>query len=157
MLKIGLGYDFHTLKEGRPLMLGGVHIPFEKGEMAHSDGDVLLHAIIDALLGASGIADIGELFPPSEAKWKDISSSILLNMAWQKVLKEGWKLENIDSIIIIEKPKLKLYREKIISSIANILNVEEEKIFVKFKTHEKMGDIGQGKAVSSMATALISK
>ena len=116
MLKIGLGYDFHTLKEGRPLMLGGVHIPCEKGEMAHSDGD-----------------------------------------AWQKVLKEGWKLENIDSIIIIEKPKLKLYREKIIASIANILNVEEEKIFVKFKTHEKMGDIGQGKAVSSMATALISK
>ena len=158
MFKIGLGYDFHILKEGRPLIIGSVEIPFNKGEMAHSDGDVLLHAIIDALLGASGIGgDIGELFPPSDMSWKDAPSSKLLSIAWQKIKREGYKLGNIDSVVIIEEPKLTPYREKITKSISDILEVNSSQVFVKFKTHEKVGDIGKGEAVASFVTALLYK
>lgn len=158
MFKIGLGYDFHVLEEGRPLMIGGVKIPFHKGEKAHSDGDVALHAIIDALLGATGIGgDIGELFPPNDITWKDASSSKLLSIAWNKIKTNGWKLENIDCIVIIEEPKLTPYREAIIKSISNILHVETNQVFVKFKTHEKTGDIGKGNAVASFVTALVNK
>ena len=123
MFKIGVGYDFHVLKEGRPLMLGGVHIPYEKGEDAHSDGDVLLHAIIDALLGADGLIDLGEMFPPKDAKWKNAPSSLLLQIAWQKVKERGWRIENIDAVVIIEEPKLNPYRKDIITSIAKILEI----------------------------------
>ena len=158
MFKIGLGYDFHVLEEGRPLMIGGVKIPFHKGEKAHSDGDVALHAIIDALLGASGIGgDIGELFPPNDSTWKDAPSSKLLSIAWNKVRENGWKLENIDCVVIIEEPKLTHYREAIIKSISDILHVETNQVFVKFKTHEKTGDIGKGDAVASFVTALVNK
>lgn len=158
MFKIGLGYDFHVLEEGRPLMIGGVKIPFHKGEKAHSDGDVALHAIIDALLGATGIGgDIGELFPPNDSTWKDTPSSKLLSIAWNKIKTNGWKLENIDCIVIIEEPKLTPYREAIIKSISNILHVETNQVFVKFKTHEKTGDIGKGNAVASFVTALVNK
>lgn len=158
MFKIGLGYDFHVLKEGNPLMIGAIEIPFYKGEVAHSDGDVLLHAIIDALLGATGIGgDIGELFPPSDTTWKGASSSKLLSIAWQKIKVTGWKLGNIDCVVIIEEPKLTPYRENIIKSISNILEVTPSQVFVKFKTHEKMGDIGKGDAVASFVTALIYK
>ena len=157
MFKIGIGYDFHILKEGRPLMLGGVHIPHNKGEEAHSDGDVLLHAIIDALLGADGFLDLGEMFPPRDAKWKDAPSSLLLQLAWQKVKERDWHVENIDSVVMIEEPKLNPYRKDIITSIANLLGIEPDRVFVKFKTHEKRGEIGAGDAVASTAIALISK
>jgi len=158
MFKIGLGYDFHVLKEEYPLMIGGVRIPFHKGEKAHSDGDVLLHAIIDALLGASGIGcDIGELFPPSDMEWKNAPSSKLLAIAWDKIKVNGWNLENIDCVVIIEEPKLTPYRKAIIKSISDILQVDDSRVFVKFKTHEKTGDIGTGNAVASLATALLCK
>lgn len=157
MFKIGIGYDFHLLKEKRPLMLGGIHIPYSKGEEAHSDGDVLLHAIIDALLGADGLLDLGEMFPPKDTKWKDSSSSHLLQIAWEKISKRGWHVENIDSVVIIEEPKLNSYRKNIIASIASLLEIKSERVFVKFKTHEKMGEIGRGEAVASTAIALISK
>ena len=156
MFKIGLGYDFHVLEEGRPLMIGGVKIPFHKGEKAHSDGDVALHAIIDALLGASGIGgDIGELFPPNDSTWKDAPSSKLLSIAWNKIRENGWKLGNIDCVVIMEEPKLTPYREEIIKSISNLLETETHRAFVKFKTHEKTGDIGKGDAIASFVTALL--
>jgi len=157
MFKIGFGYDFHRLKEGRALMLGGVQVPHKKGEEAHSDGDVLLHAITDALLGAEGKTDLGEMFPPQDASLKDASSSQFLSIAWQGMRKDGWKLENIDCVVIMEKPKLNPYREAIISSIASILSVEKQCVFVKFKTHEGVGELGNNNAIASMATALISR
>ena len=147
MLKIGLGYDFHLLVEDRPLMLGGFNVPFNKGEKAHSDGDVLLHAITDALLGAHG---------KSDAKWKGASSATLLDIAWQKVKEDGWHLVNIDCVVVMQEPKLNPYRKSIIKSIANILMVNDESVFVKFKTHERTGDIGKGDAIASFVTALIS-
>ena len=157
MFRVGFGYDYHRLKEGRALMLGGVNVPYEKGEDGHSDGDVLLHAITDALLGAEGKIDLGALFPPSDDSLKNAPSSRLLSIAWKRITENGWRLENIDCVVIMEKPKLNPYREVIIASIANILSVDEERVFVKFKTHEGVGELGNSNAIASMATALISK
>ncbi|MGP1415041.1 MAG: 2-C-methyl-D-erythritol 2,4-cyclodiphosphate synthase [Treponema sp.] len=156
MFKIGLGYDFHILEEGRSLMIGGLKVPFHKGEKAHSDGDVLLHAIIDSLIGASGIGvDIGELFPSNAQTWKDASSSKLLSIVWQKIKPLGYEIGNIDSVVIIEEPKLTLHREAIIKSICDILEVDKTQVSVKFKTHEKTGEIGQGEAIASFVTSLL--
>ncbi|CEM61254.1 2-C-methyl-D-erythritol 2,4-cyclodiphosphate synthase [Treponema phagedenis] len=157
MIRIGLGYDLHVLEAGKKLLLGGVHIPFEKGEKAHSDGDVLLHAITDALLGAAALGDIGELFPPSDNKWKDADSKKLLQIAWQKILAEGWVIENIDCVIVIEKPKILPFRKKIIESIADILTIQSDCVFVKAKTAEGLGAIGASEAVAALVTALLKK
>lgn len=157
MIRIGLGYDLHRLVEGRKLILGGVTIPFEKGEDGHSDGDVLLHAITDAVLGASGLGDIGSFFPPEEAKWKDADSAVLLKTVLEKVYAHGWKIENIDCVIKLEKPKFIPYRQDVIKSIANILEVNEDQVFVKAKTGEKLGDVGQSLAVEVWANCLLSK
>lgn len=157
MIRTGLGYDLHKLVEGRKLMLGGIEIPFEKGEDGHSDGDVLLHAITDALLGASAMGDIGSFFPPEEAKWKDADSKMLLKTVWQEITQKGWKLENLDCVIALEKPKFIPYREKVIHSIAGVLEVNSDQIFVKAKTGEKIGKIGRGEAIEAFATCLLSK
>ncbi|HQL04538.1 MAG TPA: 2-C-methyl-D-erythritol 2,4-cyclodiphosphate synthase [Treponemataceae bacterium] len=157
MIKIGLGYDLHALEKGRPLILGGVVIPFDKGEKGHSDGDVLLHAITDALLGAAGLSDIGELFPPSQEQWKGADSSLLLQKAWQLVTDHGWTLDNIDCVIAIEKPKILPFRKEIISRIAEILQCRDDQIFVKAKTGEKLGEIGREEAVCVWAVCLLSK
>ena len=157
MIKIGLGYDLHTLVPSRKLMLGGVEIPFELGEAGHSDGDVLLHAITDALLGASGLGDIGEFFPPSDDKWKNADSKDLLRYAWDKIRNDGWKLENIDCVINIEKPKILTYRKEIIKSISDILGCDENQVFVKAKTGEKIGEIGKSQAVAAWSVCLLSK
>ena len=155
MIRIGLGYDLDRLTEGRKLILGGIHIPFEKGEDGHSDGDVLLHAITDALLGAASRSDIGELFPPSDEKWKGADSKELLKYSWNLVKEKGYQLGNLDCVIAIEKPKLLPFRKEIIKSIAQILEVEETQIFVKAKTGEKLGEIGNGLAVAVWATCLL--
>ena len=157
MIRTGLGYDKHILKEGRPLMLGGIEIPFNKGEDGHSDGDVLLHAITDALLGACGMGDIGSFFPPEESKWKDADSKMLLKTVWNKITEQGWSLGNLDCVIALEKPKFLPYRQKVIDSIAKVLNVASEQIFVKAKTGEKLGDIGEGRAIETWATCLLQK
>ena len=149
MIKVGLGYDLHTLVPNRKLMLGGIEIPFDLGEDGHSDGDVLLHAITDSLLGASGLGDIGEFFPPSDEKWKNADSKMLLKTAWNKVIENGWELENLDCVINIEKPKILCHRKEIIKSIANILECDENQIFVKAKTGEKIGEIGKSQAVAA--------
>lgn len=157
MIRIGLGYDLHTLVENRPLMLGGVHIPFEKGEAGHSDGDVLLHALADALLGAACLGDIGELFPPNDPRWKNADSRMLLQTVWNQVKEAGWSIENIDSVIAIQKPKILPYREAIRQSIADILVVSVDQIFVKAKTGEGVGVIGSGTAAAVWCTCLLSR
>ncbi len=156
MIRSGLGYDLHKLKRGRKLILGGVHIPFKKGELAHSDGDVLLHALIDSLLGAAGEGDIGEFFPPEDKKWKNADSSELLKIVWSKLKSKGWKIENIDCVIIIQEPKILPYRKEICKKIAAVLDINEKQIFIKAKTGEKIGIIGRGKAVAVLASSLIS-
>lgn len=157
MIRVGLGYDKHVLTEGRKLLLGGVELPFEKGEAGHSDGDVLLHAITDSLLGASGLGDIGSYFPPNEPQWKDADSKILLKTCWEDVKNAGWSLGNLDCVIALEKPKFLPYREQVRDSIAKILGVEKSQIFVKAKTGEKLGDIGQGRAVEVWTVCLLEK
>lgn len=157
MIRVGLGYDKHVLTEGRKLMLGGVELPFEKGEAGHSDGDVLLHAITDALLGAAGLGDIGSYFPPNEPQWKDADSAELLKTCWSDVKKSGWSLGNLDCVIALEKPKFLPYRTQVQESIARILGAESSQIFVKAKTGEKLGDVGQGRAVESWAVCLLEK
>ena len=157
MIRVGLGYDKHVLTEGRKLILGGVILPFEKGEAGHSDGDVLLHAITDAILGAAGLGDIGSYFPPSDPKWKDADSALLLTTCWNDVQKAGWKLGNLDCVIALEKPKFLPFREQVQKSIAKILGTSSEQVFVKAKTGEKLGDVGRGDAIEAMCTCLLSK
>ena len=157
MIRVGLGYDKHVLTEGRKLMLGGVEIPFEKGEAGHSDGDALLHAITDALLGAVGLGDIGSYFPPNEPQWKDADSKSLLKTCWNDVKAAGWKLGNLDCVIALEKPKFLPYREQVQESIARVLGAEKSQIFVKAKTGEKLGDVGEGRAVETWCVCLLEK
>ena len=140
ILRTGLGYDLHRLTAGRKLVIGGIDIPFEKGEDGHSDGDALLHAITDALLGASGLGDIGSFFPPEEEQWKDADSSVLLQTVWKKIQAEGWKLNNLDCVIKLEKPKFLPYRNQVISSVAETLGVSTEQVFVKAKTGDDTTD-----------------
>ena len=153
----GLGYDMHRLISGRKLMLGGVVIPFDKGEDAHSDGDVLLHAITDALLGAASLGDIGSFFPPEDAAWKDADSVFLLKSVWEKIRKRSWKLVNMDCVVKLERPKFLPYRDQVIESIARALGVERESVFVKAKTGEALGDVGKGEAVEAWCTCLLAK
>jgi 2-C-methyl-D-erythritol 2,4-cyclodiphosphate synthase/2-C-methyl-D-erythritol 4-phosphate cytidylyltransferase/2-C-methyl-D-erythritol 2,4-cyclodiphosphate synthase len=157
MIKIGLGYDLHSLKKGRRFLLGGVQIPFNKGEMGHSDGDVLAHAICDALLGAAGLGDIGELFPSSDPQYKDADSMVLLHNAYTRIKNENWQLVNLDCVIICEKPKVLPYREEIRKSLSKVLDVSMDKVFVKGKTAESHGPIGKGKAVEAFAVCLLEK
>lgn len=156
-IKIGLGYDLHRLVEGRKLIIGGIEFPFEKGEDGHSDGDALLHAITDALLGASGLGDIGSFFPPEDKKWKDADSVELLKTIWKKVRENGWNLINLDCVVKLEKPKFLPERQNVIQNIANALGVEPEKIFVKAKTGEKLDSVGAGNAIEAWATCLLSR
>lgn len=154
-LKIGQGYDIHRLVEGRKLIIGGVSIPGEKGLLGHSDADVLTHAIIDALLGASGLGDIGKLFPDSDQKFKDINSLKLLAHVKTLLNEKNIKITNIDSTVIIEKPKLGYYREKMIDNLSKTLEINTSQINIKFKTNEKVGEIGKGEAVSAYAITLL--
>lgn len=157
MIRVGLGYDLHRLVEGRKLFLGGVEFDFSKGEQGHSDGDVLLHAVTDALLGASGLGDIGSYFPPEDEKWKDADSKLLLQKVWNDVRNEGWKIVNIDCVIKLEKPKFLPKRQEVINSIAQILEIENSNVFVKAKTGEKLPPIGTSQAVEAEAVCLLEK
>jgi len=152
---IGLGYDIHPLVDGRPLLLAGVLIESEKGESGYSDGDVLWHAIIDAMLGAAAIGDIGLLFPPGEPEWKNADSSVLAKKAFALIRTEGWQLANIDCTVIIEKPKLAPYREAIRASISRNLDLSIESISLKAKTKEGFDATGHGEAIEAHAVVLI--
>ncbi len=157
MIRVGLGYDLHRLVNGRRLVLGGVEFDFEKGEDGHSDGDVLLHAITDAVLGASGLGDIGSYFPPEDMKWKDADSAELLRTVMRDVLAAGWTIENIDCVIKLEKPKFLPKRQQVIESVANILGVKNEQVFVKAKTGEKLPPVGTSEAVEAECVCLLSR
>ena len=150
-MRIGFGSDIHRLVEGHPLMLGGIMIPSERGEAAHSDGDVLLHAIIDAILGALGAPDIGELFPP-EAVRKGESSSVLLRSVMERL---SPRIINVDTIITLEEPKLSGYKQEIRRTVASLLGIDEDRVSIKAKTAEGLGDIGHGDAVKAEAAILL--
>ncbi len=157
MIRVGLGYDLHRLIEGRKLILGGIVLPFEKGEDGHSDGDVLFHAITDAVLGASGLGDIGSYFPPEDAKWKDADSAQLLSAILKDVYEKGWKIENLDCVIKLEKPKFIPFRQQVVNNIASVMGIEADQVFVKAKTGEKLPPVGTGEAVEAYCTCLLSK
>ncbi|HAM77949.1 MAG TPA: 2-C-methyl-D-erythritol 2,4-cyclodiphosphate synthase [Treponema sp.] len=157
MIRIGFGTDLHRLVKGRSFFLGGVQIPCELGEEAHSDGDVLLHAITDALLGAAAMGDIGSYFPPEDAKWKDADSKMLLATVWKDIQDKGWSLNNLDCVVETEKPKFLPWREKVIESIAAILGVESSRVFVKAKTNEKLDSVGRSEAIKAYCTCLLIK
>jgi 2-C-methyl-D-erythritol 2,4-cyclodiphosphate synthase len=156
-IRVGEGWDTHALVVGRPLMLGGVQIPFEKGLLGHSDADVLLHAITDALLGAAGLGDIGQHFPDTDATYKGADSAKLLKIAYDHVKQLGWQLGNVDCTIVAQAPKLAPHRSDIRSSIAKALGVTESQVNVKAKTAEKMGPVGEGLSMEARAVVLIHK
>jgi 2-C-methyl-D-erythritol 2,4-cyclodiphosphate synthase len=154
-MKAGIGYDIHRLVAGRKLLLGGVHIPYPKGLKGHSDGDALLHAIVDAALGAMGEGDIGEHFSDSDPKYRNADSA-LFAMKVIKLLKQNkLKISSIDSTIIAEAPKLSGYKEKIRNSVAKIFSVPASKVNVKAKTNEGLGEIGQKKAIACFAVVAL--
>lgn len=151
-MRIGIGNDIHRLIEGRPLILGGIEIPYNKGEDAHSDGDVLVHAIIDAILGACAKGDIGRLFPPSDERYKDADSLQLLK---QTVEYAGAKIINIDSSITLEEPKLRPYITTMRERIAEVLSIDIDRVSIKAKTNEGLDETGKGNAVSAIAAVLV--
>ena len=156
-MRVGLGYDVHRLVEGRDLILGGVKIPYEKGLLGHSDADVLLHALADALLGAAALGDIGRHFPDTDERYRGISSLILLEKAYTLVKERGYSLENADMVLILQKPKLKEYIPSMEENIAGALSCEKERISVKATTEEGLGFTGQGEGVSAKAIVLLEK
>jgi len=155
-MRIGQGYDVHRLVEGRRLIIGGVDIPYEKGLLGHSDADVLLHAVMDALLGAAALGDIGQHFPDSDERYKGISSIALLKKVGKILQENGYMIENIDSTVIAQRPKLLPYRPQMAENIAAALGIEKEQVSVKATTEEGLGFTGTGEGISAQAIALLS-
>jgi len=153
-MRVGIGYDIHRLVKGRKLIIGGVEIPFEKGLLGHSDADVLVHSICDALLGAMGLGDIGKHFPDTDEKYKGISSMKLLKKVVEKVKKGKFKIINIDANIIAEKPKLLPYIEEMKKNLRKILG-KDVSVNIKARTNEGLGEIGRGEAIASQAIVLL--
>lgn len=157
MFRIGFGYDVHRLVEGRKLTLGGITIPFERGTLGHSDGDVLIHAICDALLGSLALGDIGQHFPDTSPVYKDIDSKILLTRTIQLLNDKGWRVVNIDSTICIEKPKLAGHIEEMRNVLASVMGIMVEQVSIKATTSEKMGYTGTGEGVTAYAVVLVER
>ena len=157
MYRIGTGYDIHKLVEGRDLVIGGVKITHEMGLLGHSDADVLIHAIIDAMLGALALDDIGTLFPDTDAKYKDIDSTILLRKVYAHIKNEGFHIVNIDSNIIAQAPKMMPYIPKMKSALANILETTPQNISIKAKTKENLDAVGKKLAIEANAVVLLEK
>jgi len=151
-IRVGIGFDFHIFKKGVPLILGGVEIPYEYGLISETDGDILIHAIVDALLGATGEGDIGELFNSS---WKNKSSVEILKTTIDMLKEKGIRIINIDAIIIMEKPKILNFKEKIRESLSKIMEIDKNLISIKGKTMEGMGVIGEKKGASALAVVLV--
>lgn len=156
-MRIGMGYDVHRLTDDRKLILGGVEIPFEKGLLGHSDADVLLHAVMDALLGAAGLGDIGKHFPDTDPAYKGISSIKLLEAVGQLLDREGYVIENIDATIIAQRPKMRPYIDQMTKNMAEVLKVEQQQINVKATTEEGLGFTGSGEGISAQAVCMIEK
>jgi 2-C-methyl-D-erythritol 2,4-cyclodiphosphate synthase len=149
----GIGYDCHRLVEGRRLVIGGVHVPSELGLDGHSDADVLAHAVIDALLGAAGLGDIGEHFPDTDERWRDADSMQLLASVLRSVLAEGFEIVNVDCTVVMQAPKLAPHRQAIRERLASVLSLELTRVNVKASTGEGMGFVGRGEGVAALATA----
>ena len=156
-MRIGIGYDAHKLREGRPLILGGCTIPFEKVLLGHSDADVLTHAIIDAILGAAALGDIGQHFPDSDEQHKDASSLHMLKVVGEKIRTLGFNVSNIDSVIVAQQPKLANFSSQMAKNIAEALQISPNAVNVKAKTEEGMGFTGTGVGMAAKAVALIIK
>ena len=156
-MRVGLGYDSHRLAEGRRLVLGGVEIPFEKGCVAHSDGDALIHAICDALLGAAGLSDIGSHFPDTDSQYKNIDSKILLTKVVELLKRKGMKINNVDATIVIEQPKMAPYHDAMVKTLADVMGIETSRLTVKAKTNEKMGFVGSGEGVVCLVTCTLAE
>ncbi|MCM8763557.1 MAG: 2-C-methyl-D-erythritol 2,4-cyclodiphosphate synthase [Candidatus Omnitrophica bacterium] len=156
-MRVGLGYDIHRLVKGRKLFLGGVEIPYEKGLLGYSDGDVILHALSDALLGAIGKGDIGEHFPNNEPKYKDIASREILNFVFKLVLAKRFIIRNLDITLIAEHPEISKYKEKMKKNIGGILRISRDNINIKATTHEGIGSIGKGEAMAAWVVVLLDK
>ncbi|MFA5411185.1 MAG: 2-C-methyl-D-erythritol 2,4-cyclodiphosphate synthase [Candidatus Omnitrophota bacterium] len=155
--KIGIGYDIHRLAEGRKLFIGGVEIPYLKGLLGHSDGDVLLHAVSDALLGALSAGDIGEHFPDSEPQYHGIASSELLKKVYALVKARGYTINNIDTVVIAQEPVLSPFKKQIQERIAQILKMENSAVSVKAKTNEGLGETGKKEAIAGYAVVIITR
>ncbi|GBU24624.1 2-C-methyl-D-erythritol 2,4-cyclodiphosphate synthase [Fibrobacteria bacterium R8-3-H12] len=156
MNRIGIGFDVHKLVEGRKCIIGGVEIPHSKGLLGHSDADVLTHSICDALLGAAGLGDIGTYFPDNDPKFKDIDSQILLKQVKDEISKLGFEIENIDSIVMAEKPKINPHRAQMKAALSETLGIEEERIGIKATTTEKLGFTGREEGIAAQSVALLS-
>jgi 2-C-methyl-D-erythritol 2,4-cyclodiphosphate synthase len=156
-IRVGEGWDVHALVPGRKLILGGVEIAHSAGLLGHSDADVLLHAITDAVLGAAGLGDIGRHFPDTDAQFKGANSSVLLQEAMRRVREKGWELVNVDSTIVAQAPKLAPYMAAINASVAQALGVKLDQVNVKAKTAEKLGPVGMGQSIEARAVALLHK
>ena len=156
-LRIGQGYDIHRLVEGRPLVIGGLTLEYDRGPLGHSDGDALLHAVTDAILGACALGDIGRHFPPSDKRFKDADSKVLLKQAKQMVLEAGFTVINIDSTVILEKPRLAPHIEGMRRNLAQLLDLDPDSVSVKAKTNEGLGPVGEGQAIAAQAVALVEK
>ncbi|MDY6311061.1 MAG: 2-C-methyl-D-erythritol 2,4-cyclodiphosphate synthase [Cyanobacteriota bacterium] len=155
MQRIGLGYDIHKLVSGRDLIIGGVKIPYDKGLLGHSDADVLIHAIIDAMLGAAALDDIGTLFPDTDEKYKNIDSTVLLKKVFELINQKGYKIVNIDSNIIAQAPKMMPYIPEMKKKLSQILSISPQEISIKAKTKENLDSVGQKLAIESNAVVLL--
>lgn len=155
MTRIGLGYDIHRLVSGRKLILGGIDIPFEKGLLGHSDADVLVHAACDALLGAAGLGDIGEHFPDTDDRYKDIFSIELLQAVYKKVKRSGYTLVNMDATIFAQQPRLSSFKDQMAARMADSLSIDPRFINIKATTTEGLGAIGKGEGIAAMCIALL--
>ncbi|HUT56677.1 MAG TPA: 2-C-methyl-D-erythritol 2,4-cyclodiphosphate synthase [Phycisphaerae bacterium] len=157
MTRVGLGYDSHRFEAGRPLVLGGVEIDHPMGLAGHSDGDAALHAVIDALLGAAGLADIGEQFPDTDPRWKDADSAELLKQTTAKLAEAGYRPVNCDVTILAEAPRLTHYKQQMRSRIGELLGLPVDAVSVKAKTNEQMGWIGRREGIAALAAALVER
>ena len=155
--RVGFGYDSHRFAPGRPLVIGGIVIPYELGLAAHSDGDVLIHAVCDALLGAAGLKDIGTWFPDNDDTWKGADSTVLLAKVMELLAERGWQVNNLDCTLVLEKPKMKPYIDNIIEKLSAILQISQDQIAVKAKTNEKMGFTGAGEGIAAVAAVTLRK
>jgi 2-C-methyl-D-erythritol 2,4-cyclodiphosphate synthase len=155
--RTGIGTDIHRIVEGRKLMLGGVEVPYPSGLIGHSDGDVALHAIIDAVIGAAGMGDIGTFFPDTEEQWRDADSKELLLVIKDQIADKQWEIVNIDLIIHAEQPKLGVYKGQMKRAIASLLGIDFAAVNVKAKTNEGLGEIGTGLAMAATASVLLRK
>jgi 2-C-methyl-D-erythritol 2,4-cyclodiphosphate synthase len=157
VIRVGSGHDTHRLAEGRPLVLGGVTIPYHKGLVGHSDADAVLHAVTDALLGAAGLGDIGDAYPDTDPRWKGADSRLFLTETLAKLNQLGWRVVNLDVTIFAQEPKLGAVKTEIRDSLANVLGMPRDAVNVKAKTGEKVGHIGRGEAIGCHAVVLIEK